>query len=109
MSLASYGFRLALVAMLASACGGETNGSAGANEPQTAREKQLRDAKAAGELDAGDTKWGKWRYTGDRRDCFFVVGNRCVKTEAAACQAVRCKAPAKCKVVGGGPARAICK
>jgi hypothetical protein len=79
------------------------------NEPQTAREKQLREAKASGEVDPQGAKWGKWRYTGDRRDCFFVVGKRCFKTEASACAAARCKATQKCKAVGGGPAIVSCK
>jgi hypothetical protein len=93
---------VALVLLVA--CGGSTVSS---DEPQTAKEKQLREAKAAGDTNAG--KWGGWRYQGDRNECFYVVGRRCFKNENAACQAARCKAPKKCDVVGGGPATVGCK
>ena len=103
MSLRSFCLVFALVAF---ACGG--SGKSDPNEPTTAKEKQLRDAKAAGETDGPNAKWGKWRYSGDRNECYFVVGKKCFKTENAACQAARCKAPKKCKTVGGGPATVSC-
>jgi len=93
---------VALVLLVA--CGGSTVAS---DEPQTAKEKQLREAKAAGDTNAG--KWGGWRYQGDRNECFYVVGRRCFKSENAACQAARCRSPKKCDVVGGGPATVGCK
>ena len=90
-------------------CGGPSRGKVDPGEPQTAREKQYAEAKKAGELDDGNaSKWGKWRYTGDRKACFFVAGRRCFKTENAACQASRCKKPLKCKTVGAGPATVSC-
>jgi hypothetical protein len=96
--------RLALMVCLL-ACGG---GSAPrSDEPTTAREKQRRDAEAKGELDHGGGKWAGWRYTGDRGDCFFVVGRRCFKTEAAACTAAHC-GKGKCETIGGGPASVAC-
>lgn len=92
----------------ASACGSnQTKVEPG--EPQTARDKQYAEAKASGELDDGDAKWGKWRYSGDRKDCFYVLGRRCFKTEKAACKVARCKAPATCKVSGAGPATVECR
>jgi hypothetical protein len=93
------------------ACGGGGGGSAapkGAKEPRNAKEKQMQEAKAAGETDGGEAKWGKWRYTGDRNDCFYVLGKRCFKTEKAACQAAACKGDTKCKATGGGPATVSC-
>jgi hypothetical protein len=94
--------------IVAVACGSNTAKTT--NEPQTAKEKQLQEAKASGELSGGDAKkWGTWRYSGDRNDCFFVVGRKCFKTEAAACKTVACKAPKKCNSVGGGPATVSCK
>ena len=77
-----------------------------ADEPQTAKEKQRQEAEAKGEVQPGG-KWGGWRYTGDRNDCFFVVGRRCFKTEAAACAAAKC-GKRKCEVTGGGPATVAC-
>jgi hypothetical protein len=94
-----------LVVVAALACAGSSPPRS--DEPTTAKDKQRRDAEAAGTLDSGGGKWSGWRYTGDRNDCFFVVGRRCFKTEATACAAARCgKRP--CKVVGGGPAAVRC-
>lgn len=102
--------RLVLVLILAAGgCGGNGPAKPSPNEPKNAREKQLQEAKASGEADpASQPSWGKWRYTGDRADCFFVVGRRCFKTEKAACQAARCKQGKKCEVTGGGPATVAC-
>jgi hypothetical protein len=80
------------------------------DEPTTAAEKQRREARANGELDSDNGKWGGWKYQGDRQDCFYVVGRRCYKTEKAACAAARCKANNQaCSVIGGGPASISCK
>lgn len=87
-----------------SGCGSSPPPKAG--EPQTAKEKQRQEAEAKGEVEPGG-KWGGWRYTGDREDCFFVVGRRCFKTEAAACAAAKC-GKRKCEVTGGGPATVAC-
>ena len=93
--------------LLLLACGGPEKLEKG--EPTNAKEKQLREAKASGDLDAGGKRWGGWRYQGDRSECFFVVGRKCFKTEAGACTAAKCKAPKTCSSVGGGPATVSCK
>src|SRR5215813_9658033 len=90
---------LGLLAALALGCGGDPPRS---DDPQTAKEKQRREAAAASEPSSGGKRSG-WRYTGDRDDCFFVVGGKCYKTEAAACAAARCGSR-KCQTTGGGPA-----
>nr|HEX4316866.1 hypothetical protein [Kofleriaceae bacterium] len=100
---------LAAVAALLIATGCGSTPKADPNEPTTAREKQMREAKANGELDSDNGKWGGWKYQGDRDDCFFVVGRKCYKTEKLACNAARCKTAALCDVVGGGPATVSCK
>src|SRR5512135_2214970 len=88
------------------ACGGAQSDK---NEPQTAKQKQLQEAKASGELDDTSTnKWAGWKYKGARKDCFYVLGRRCFKTEKAACHAARCKTGTKCSSVGGGPAQVSC-
>ena len=100
-----YSISLAWGVSLALGCGG---GSAPrSDEPTTAKEKQRQEAEAKGEVDNNGGKWGGWRYTGDRNDCFFVVGRRCFKTEAAACAAARC-GKKKCETTGGGPASVAC-
>src|ERR1043165_203469 len=71
---------LALLAALALGCGGDPPRS---GDPTTAKEKQRREAAAAGETTAPSAKGVGWRYTGDRDECFFVVGRRCLKTQEA--------------------------
>jgi hypothetical protein len=104
MSLPTLWVSLAVVVALAAGCGG---GPARSDEPTTAKDKQHRDAEARGETGPSAGKWGGWRYTGDRNDCFFVVGRRCFKSEAAACAAARCGRK-KCETTGGGPASVAC-
>jgi hypothetical protein len=95
---------LALLALLVLGCGGDPPRS---DDPTTAKENQRREAAASGEVGSGGGKWGGWRYTGDRDECFFVVGKRCFKTEASACAAARC-GKKKCQITGGGPASVAC-
>jgi hypothetical protein len=105
MSLPTLSLSIALAVSLAVGCAG--GGPPRSDEPTTAKEKQRREAEARGEADPGAGKWGGWRYTGDRNDCFFVVGRRCFKAEAAACTAARC-GKKKCETTGGGPATVAC-
>jgi hypothetical protein len=92
-----------LLVLLGAGCGGEPPRTDG---PTTAKEKQRLEATST---DDPKTKGGRsaWRYSGDREDCFFVVGKRCFKTEAAACAAARC-GQSRCEIVGGGPASVVC-
>ena len=94
-----------LILVVLVACGSSSD----AKQPRTAKEKQMQEARASGELDSGGKKWSGWRYQGDRGDCFFVVGRKCFKTEDAACKAARCKSGTKCTTVGAGPATLSCK
>ncbi len=81
-------------------------------EPQTAREKMLAEQKANPDEEGGaptnSKKWSGWRYQGDRKDCFFLVGKRCYKTQKQACAAAKCKAPSKCSLEGAGPQTVKC-
>src|SRR5262245_23137471 len=88
------------------ACGSPQSTS---DEPQTAREKQMLEAQASGDHVRSSSKYGNWRYQGDRKACFYVQGRQCYRTENAACQAAHCKMPKKCTVVGAGPAQMTCK
>ncbi len=110
MSLRSARLVLVLILGIAAGCGGGGKPAASSpNEPKNAREKQLLEAKASGEVDpTGQPSWGKWRYNGDRDNCFFALGRRCFKTEKAACQAARCKRGSKCESTGAGPATVAC-
>ena len=96
--------RVCLVLACVVGCGGS---QADKKEPQTAKQKQLQEARAKGEVDKSNSKWGGWRYTGNRDDCFYVIGRKCFKTKDDACNT--CKKGAKCEVVGGGPATVTCK
>lgn len=103
MSLRTIALALTLLVL---GCGG---GTARSDEPTTAREKQRREAEAKGdvEVDGGSGQGAGWRYSGERNECFFVVGGRCFKTEAAACAAARC-GKKKCEAQGGGPVTVSC-
>jgi hypothetical protein len=108
-------WRLApLVACFALACSSGTM-KVKKGEPQTAREKMLAEQKASKKnMDdeevkpPGSKQWTGWRYQGERKDCFFLVGRRCFKSEKAACNAAKCKAPSKCETDGAGPATLSC-
>jgi hypothetical protein len=91
-------------------CGGGNQGGK-VDGPTTAREKQLLEAQKSGEDDAvrpGSKSWGRWRYKGDRDNCFFVFGSRCFGTEEAACKAARCKKGTTCTSTGAAPATVSC-
>ena len=104
MSLRSGGL-VSLAIAFAVGCGSPQSD---AHEPKTAKEKQLQEARASGEVDdASGNKWAGWRYQGERKDCRYVFGRKCFKTQKAACTA-GCKT-ASCDVVGGGPATVTCK
>lgn len=101
----SHRVRCLILALLV-ACGGSQVDS---KEPQTAKEKQLQDAKAKGDpVDPPGKHWGGWKYQGDREDCFYVVGRKCFRSKKVACGAAKCPM-AQCKTVGGGPASVECK
>jgi hypothetical protein len=95
---------LGVLACLALGCGGDPPKS---GDPTTAKEKQRREAAASGDAASPTAKGAGWRYAGDRDECFFIVGKRCFKSEAAACVAARC-ASKKCEATGGGPATVAC-
>jgi hypothetical protein len=106
-----------LVALLAFACGGGKAMKVKKGEPQTAREKMLAEEGARKRGDdteeeevtpPGSKQWTGWRYQGDRKECFFIVGKKCFKTEKAACAAASCKEPSKCETEGAGPAQVSC-
>lgn len=98
---------IAAVFLVALAACGTTTSTSGKNEPKNAKEKQALEKR---DKDAdGGQKWTGWRYQGDRSDCFYVIGRKCFKTQKAACATLRCKAPKKCDLTGGGPATVSCK
>jgi hypothetical protein len=101
-AMSPYTIMLALAVLLG--CSGSSPRS---DEPTTAREKLRREAATNREADRPASKWAGWRYTGDRNECFFVVGRHCYKTEATACAAARC-GKKSCEISGGGPAAVSC-
>lgn len=99
---------LRVVLVFAIACSSSTMQTK-KGEPQTAREKLLAEQKThPDEEDASGTgkKWSRWRYQGERKDCFFQFNGHCFKTENAACQAAKCKT--KCASEGAGPVTVKC-
>lgn len=107
-------WRLASLALLVAVACASGNMKVKKGEPQTAREKMLAEEKAKKEPEEpdpkppGSKKWSGWRYQGERKDCRFLVGRKCFKSENAACQAAKCKAPTSCQTEGAGPATMTC-
>lgn len=99
---------LSLGGALAPGCGSPPPPS---NGPKTAVEKQRLEARTEEPevKPPPGKKWGGWRYKGDRKDCFFLVGRTCFKTKDSACEAAVCAAPKKCDVEDGGPSIVSCK
>jgi len=102
-NLLSFGLALGLSM---TACGGP---EIDPKEPQTAAARARKEAEENGELPPKGKSWGGWRYQGDRKDCFYVLGRKCFKTEAAACEAAKCSKGSKCISSGAGPATVECK
>jgi hypothetical protein len=107
-------WRLACLALIAAIACAPGKMKVKKGEPQTAREKMLAEEKANKDKreedpkPPGSKKWSGWRYQGDRKDCRYVVGRKCFKSENAACQAAKCKAPSSCETEGAGPATMKC-
>ncbi len=107
-------WRLASLALLLAVACASGNMKVKKGEPQTAREKMLAEEKTKKEPQEpeprppGSKKWSGWRYQGERKDCRFLVGRKCFKSENAACQAAKCKAPTSCQAEGAGPATMSC-
>lgn len=107
-------WRLASLSLLVAVACASGNMKVKKGEPQTAREKMLAEERTKKEPEEpepkppGSKKWSGWRYQGDRKDCRFLVGRKCFKTENAACQAAKCKAPTSCQPEGAGPATMTC-
>jgi hypothetical protein len=104
MSLRTIRLSLSMsLALLAFGCGGEPPRTDG---PTTAKEKQRLESPSTDEPKSVGNR-SNWRFSGNRDECFFVVGKRCFKTEAEACAAARC-GKRKCELVGGGPVSVSC-
>jgi hypothetical protein len=99
-----------VVALFAIACGSapKKRTKRGGHRDETAAEYQRRKAAEDGELDdpSEASKWGGWKYQGERDDCRFVLGRKCFTKRENACKAAKCKT--ECLVDGGGPAVVSC-
>lgn len=52
---------------------------------------------------------GKWRWKGERKECYFLTGNKCFLTKEQACKAASC-GRRDCKVQDeGAPVRVMCE
>lgn len=50
----------------------------------------------------------RWRWQGARKDCFYVVGNRCFSRREAACKAAGCAAVTDCTLDDSAPVQVTC-
>jgi hypothetical protein len=100
---------LAVLLLVAAACGSSTPAGGDSTPGETAAERARREHAEAneGEVAADGKSWGGWRYKGSRDECFYVVGRTCFTDERSACEAAGCK-QGKCRTTGGGPATVSC-
>ena len=100
------------------ACGGSLpndttpRGSmAGATQPRSARTSAVKQGTYQDENSVGmsDERVRKWRWEGDRKECYFVTGNKCFTSSKKACRAAKC-GQRGCEIEDeGAPARVMCK
>jgi len=100
---------VALLALIALGCGGAADGAGTTPRSRSAkREKAKPKADYNDENSVGmtDKRVTRWRWKGSRKDCFYVVGNNCFRTEAAACKAAGCKRD--CRTDDAAPVQVTC-
>jgi|GEM_PF-1087282 len=84
---------------------------AGAPQARAQRTTPKRDANYEDENSVGmsQERVNKWRWQGDRKECYFVTGNKCFVTAKQACKAARC-GKRGCEIDDeGAPARVMCE
>jgi hypothetical protein len=93
-------------------CGGPSGGETTPRSRAAKRATRAPTAKAdyGDENNVGMTadRVGRWRWAGARKDCFYVVGNRCFTTDAAACKAAGCADVDDCDFGESAPVQVTC-
>ena len=94
------------------ACGGaaDTNGTTPRNRASKQRDAKTTQADYEDENSVGmsQQRVSRWRWKGARKDCFYVVGNKCYRTEKAACSAAGCTKRSDCEIDDGAPMNVSC-
>jgi hypothetical protein len=103
---------LAVACLIALGCGGGGAADDGttprSRRAKTAKAKQQADYSDENSIGMPDERVSRWRWDGARKDCFYVVGNRCFKTEAAACKAAGCRKVDGCDMDDSAPVQVSC-
>lgn len=77
-----------------------------ASKPKAEQTAEYEDENSVG---MEDRRVSRWRWKGTRKDCFFVVGNRCFETRAQACKAAGCKRSSDCRADESAPVQISCR
>lgn len=107
---------LVIVAFALGSCGGSGGGGDEATTPGSKRRarnsgsspERTREYQDSNSVGMTDTRVSKWRWKGDRKDCFYIVGNKCFDDKTKACKAAGC-AVASCQLSKSAPVKARCK
>jgi hypothetical protein len=93
---------LVIVAFLASgACGGSSDKTSTAQVPKNKPDPNYKPIASNGK------KWKRWRWKGERDECYFTHKNRCYSKLAPACKAAGCD-ESECSANGAAPASVSC-
>lgn len=105
----SFLLALAAAGLIASGCGGAADTSGTTPRNRSAKQRKAKQADYEDENSVGMSRKrvSRWRWKGARKDCFYVVGNKCFRTEKAACRAAGCKAR-DCEIDAGAPMKVSC-
>ncbi len=101
-------------ALFVLSCGGgavnEGNTARSRNAKAKAPPEKVRNYEDENNVGMSETRVSRWRWKGDRKQCYYVVGNRCFTTERAACKAAKCRGGAKkCVTDNSAPVNVSCK
>jgi hypothetical protein len=100
----------AVLALIALGCGGAADG--GGTTPRSRSSAKRADEQPKADYDDENSvgmsgkRVTRWRWKGSRKDCFYVVGNKCFESEKAACKAAGCKRD--CRTDDSAPVQVSC-
>lgn len=106
----SFFIALAAAGLISGGCGGaaDTGGATPRNRSAKRREAPRADYEDENSVGMSQRRVSRWRWKGARKDCFYVVGNKCFRTEKAACRAAGCSERADCELDDGAPREVSC-
>ena len=102
---------LSIAGMLIGSCGGGgvDSGTTPRNRKASKAPQKVVDYDDENSVGMTDKRVSRWRWKGERKRCYYVVGNECYTTERAACKAAKCRGKRKCVSDSSAPVQVSCK